>query len=115
MEKIFGPLSEQIYTSPQPITLNHFINEKWVSASEFQKSNFFVPCPLTSEPMVEHPEEVNQIFFDEIKESMKKCPKSGMHNPFKNPGRYRGWGEILTRVVEELNDPDVHKHMANII
>jgi 1-pyrroline-5-carboxylate dehydrogenase len=40
---------------------------------------------------------------DEIEpfiESLRQCPKSGMHNPLKNPERYVQYGEICRKVGE---------------
>ena len=46
---------------------------------------------------------------------MKSCKKSGLHSPFKNPQRYRKWGEVLTKVVTLLNEPEVNDHFHKLI
>lgn len=38
-----------------------------------------------------------------------------MHNPFKNPDRYRGWGEVLQRLVSHLHDKEVHEHFIKLV
>jgi 1-pyrroline-5-carboxylate dehydrogenase len=40
-------------------------------------------------------------------ESLRKCPKSGMHNPLKNPERYVKYGEISRKAGHALSQPDV--------
>jgi 1-pyrroline-5-carboxylate dehydrogenase len=43
-------------------------------------------------------------------EDMRKCPKSGLHNPFKNKERYLMLGEVCRKVVEAMQDKDVYNH-----
>jgi 1-pyrroline-5-carboxylate dehydrogenase len=37
--------------------------------------------------------------IEEYLESAKRCPKSGMHNPIKNPERYLMWGDIMFKIA----------------
>lgn len=39
--------------------------------------------------------------------SLRNCPKSGMHNPLKNPDRYLKFGEISRRAGDLLMQPQV--------
>lgn len=40
-------------------------------------------------------------------QSMRKCSKTGLHNPLKNKERYLMYGEVCRRVVEAFQDKDV--------
>lgn len=40
-------------------------------------------------------------------DSLKSVPKSGVHNPYKKPERYVMYGEISSKVAEELRKPEV--------
>ncbi len=61
-------------------------------------------------PLTNTPEEI-----DIICKQMLLCPKSGMHNPLKNPERYRGWGDILGRVAELMHDKEINQHFVNLL
>jgi 1-pyrroline-5-carboxylate dehydrogenase len=39
--------------------------------------------------------------------SMNECPKSGLHNPFRNKERYLLLGEVCRKVVETMQHKDV--------
>jgi 1-pyrroline-5-carboxylate dehydrogenase len=47
--------------------------------------------PLTSE---------NEM--TEFEKSVKKCGKSGMHNPLKSPERYLMWGDVFFQVAMQM-------------
>ena len=38
---------------------------------------------------------------------MKSAPRSGRHNPLKNPERYVKLGQITARAAEEMRKPEV--------
>jgi 1-pyrroline-5-carboxylate dehydrogenase len=44
---------------------------------------------------------------DEFIQSLRQCPKSGLHNPFKNKERYLMLGEVCRKVVECMQDKKV--------
>jgi 1-pyrroline-5-carboxylate dehydrogenase len=45
--------------------------------------------------------------IDPFIESLRECPKSGLHNPFKNKERYLMLGEVCRKVVESMQDKAV--------
>lgn len=109
IKKIFGADALKFQNGEQ-IKLQNYINGKWQSS----KNNSTIPNPLTGLPLYSCPSSLTPQELQKIKSSMLKCKKSGLHNPFKNPERYRGWGEILQRAVELLHNPIVHNHFINI-
>ena len=48
-------------------------------------------------------------------ESMRKCSKTGLHNPFKNKERYLMYGEICRKAVEAFSDKDVYEFFIKCI
>jgi 1-pyrroline-5-carboxylate dehydrogenase len=50
--------------------------------------------------------------LDRFVASLKRVPKSGLHNPFKNPERYVQWGEVSAKAAERLAQPEVAHHFA---
>ncbi|CAE7845705.1 ALDH12A1 [Symbiodinium sp. KB8] len=47
--------------------------------------------------------------------SMKSCPKSGLHNPFKNVDRYLLYGDVSAKAAEMLHKEDVADFFARMI
>ena len=48
-------------------------------------------------------------------ESLRKVPKSGMHNPLKNPHRYLEYGEISRKAAEAMSTPEGAEFFAQTI
>ena len=72
------------------------VDGKWTGDT---KSKMTIPHPLDRDapPIFTIPdtqEDELAPFF----ESLRKCPKTGLHNPLKNPERYVQYGEITRRV-----------------
>jgi len=40
-------------------------------------------------------------------DALRECPKSGLHNPFKNKERYLMLGEVCRKLVESMQDKHV--------
>lgn len=65
-----------------------------------------IPDPLNGEPFISYPDikpEETQPFID----SLRAVPKTGLHNPLKNPERYLLYGAISARMAEEMRKPEV--------
>jgi 1-pyrroline-5-carboxylate dehydrogenase len=48
-------------------------------------------------------------------DSLRKCTKSGMHNPLKNPDRYLKFGDISRKAGHALMEPDVAEYFTKAI
>ena len=62
--------------------------------------------PMTGKVMLTQPDtsmEETQPFI----ESLQQCPKSGLHNPFRNKERYIMLGEVSRKLVEAVQDKEV--------
>jgi 1-pyrroline-5-carboxylate dehydrogenase len=53
--------------------------------------------------------------IDAFIKSAESCPKSGLHNPLKNPQRYVMYGEVFHQVGHELSRPEVLDYFAWLI
>jgi len=87
------------------------IDGKW--RSDFSKSEI-KPDPLTGEPMTECPD----VSIEEAApfvERLKNVPRSGLHNPLKNPERYVHLGEVTARVAAEMSKPEVETFFAKFL
>lgn len=47
--------------------------------------------------------------------SLQECPKSGVHNPFKNPERYLKYGAISAKAATALRTPEVTDFFVRLI
>lgn len=96
----------------EPYRVPNLVNGEWT----FTKSSISIPHPVDKTK--------NDIFtipdtqIDEIQpfvDSLRKVPKTGLHNPLKNPHRYVEYGEITRRAGDALGQPDVSEHFAQLI
>ena len=72
------------------------------------------PDPLNGEKFLC----VSEISAEEIGpfvKSLKTCPKSGLHNPFKSPERYITYGAVSALAGTEMRKPDVVHFFARLI
>jgi len=46
---------------------------------------------------------------------MRKVPKTGLHNPFKNVARYKLYGEISRKAASLMHKPDIEAHFVKLI
>ena len=70
--------------------------------------------PLTGNAMVLVPD----TQLDEIApfvKRMKDCPRTGLHNPIRNPERYNMLGEVMAKGAQELGKPEVQEFFATLI
>ena len=79
----------------EPYAVSNLVGGKWVNANSTMK----IPHPLNKDAhtIFTIPDtQVHELgpFF----ESLRKVPKSGVHNPLKNPDRYVAYGEISRKV-----------------
>ena len=74
------------------------VNGQWKGTKKYQD----VLDPMNGEKFMTMPDTDLQE-LDEFAESLKKCPKSGLHNPLKNPERYLLYGEVCRKASELMN------------
>ncbi|GFR43750.1 hypothetical protein Agub_g4862 [Astrephomene gubernaculifera] len=93
-----------------PAVCQNLVGGRWGPARESRQ----LPDPLTGEPFltVPHtqPDEIGP-FVD----SLRAVPKSGLHNPLKNPQRYLLYGDVSFRVAAEMRRPVVEDFFARLI
>jgi 1-pyrroline-5-carboxylate dehydrogenase len=51
----------------------------------------------------------------EFIQNLKKVPKTGLHNPFKNPERYLMLGNVCAKASETLRNPEVMEFFVKLI
>mmetsp|Transcript_9904 Transcript_9904/g.8439 ORF Transcript_9904/g.8439 Transcript_9904/m.8439 type:complete len:309 (+) Transcript_9904:237-1163(+) len=70
---------------------------------------------MNGEKFIEVPETNTESEIKEFIDSMNRCPKSGLHNPLKNPDRYLLYGEVCKRLVTAMQEPEVEDFFAKLV
>jgi 1-pyrroline-5-carboxylate dehydrogenase len=73
-----------------------------------------IPDPMTGATMIECPA-TSSAEAGAFVASLAACPKSGLHNPIKNPHRYAMYGEVTARAAAELARPEVERFFARLV
>lgn len=95
-----APLLNFNFARDSTKTASSAVNGQWT----LPKSSKTIPCPMSGEDFIRVPDtqpDEAQPFID----SLKSVPKSGLHNPYKNPERYslillerqHSWKGVLAR------------------
>ena len=110
VKTIFGQENVDVLNGKE-VALKNYVNGQWKDAKEYES----IINPLNGKPMFKSPIVTSEGEIDEFLDDLNQCPKGGLHNPFKNPNRYREWGETLIRLVEILKNKEVHDHLFKSI
>jgi 1-pyrroline-5-carboxylate dehydrogenase len=99
-------------SAPTPHSVENLVNGKWNPSTK----SLIIPNPMDKDapPVCTVPD----TQLDELApfiESMKRVPKSGVHNPLKNVERYLQFGEISRKAGEALSDPTIAEFFIQTI
>lgn len=81
---------------------SHAVSGQWFTA----KQQTTIPDPMNGEPFIAYSDTSTSEAQAYIA-SLRSVPKTGLHNPFKNPERYVMYGAISAKVAEEMRKPEV--------
>lgn len=90
--------------------LQNLVNGKWCKTKNYHK----VLNVLTGELNYQVPN-TNSNELTPFINSIKNVPKSGLHNPFKNPERYLMLGDVCFRTANTLHQPEIENKIINEI
>jgi len=88
----------------------NYVDGEWSAAAATRT----IPDPLNGEPFLVVPD-TSAAELGPFVASMKKTPKSGLHNPLKDPGAYFALGEVNALIGAELRKPDVENFFAELL
>lgn len=96
----------------EPYAVSNCVDGKWVKA----KSTISIPHPLNRDaPSIFTVPDTQVDELSPFLESLRKVPKSGMHNPLKNPQRYVQYGEISRKAGHALSTPEIAEFFTQAI
>ena len=96
-------------TGDNPGELQNLVAGKWVSESKFLDN---IVDPINGEHFLKVPDTQNVAPFIE---GLRSCPKTGLHNPFKNTERYPALGRVCARASAMLAEPEVADYFTKLI
>ncbi|CAK74069.1 unnamed protein product (macronuclear) [Paramecium tetraurelia] len=105
------PLNVKELSENSPYRAMNFINGIWKCASNYLE----ILDPLNGDKFILVPNNLTEEEINEYRDAAIQCPKSGLHNPLKNPDRYNLYGEIFHRVSFLLGLPQVEDYFVHLI
>jgi len=100
-------------TTPEPYAVSNLVDGKWDQSTK-SRMTIIHPLDRDAHPIFTIPDtqaDEVQPFID----SLRKIPKSGVHNPLKRPERYVQYGEISRKAAEALKTPEIADFFARCI
>jgi 1-pyrroline-5-carboxylate dehydrogenase len=96
-------------TADRPGTVRNLLGGAWLEPENVRAD---LPDPLHGGEFLRVPDTLD---FAPFVENLKTCPKSGLHNPFKNPERYVQLGDVCARAAALLADDQVADYFTRLI
>eukprot|EP00744_Colponema_vietnamica_P006786 GILI01009835.1.p1 GENE.GILI01009835.1~~GILI01009835.1.p1 ORF type:complete len:546 (-),score=184.46 GILI01009835.1:83-1720(-) len=93
-----------------PAVLQNLVNGQWKSTQKYAE----IPDPLNGDKFIKVPD-TQTSELQPFVESMKAVPKSGLHNPIKNPQRYNMYGQVLRRAANLMHEEAVFDHFVRCV
>lgn len=93
----------------EPGIVRNLLDGHWQDAARFRED---IPDPLRGGAFLRVPDTVDSAPFIE---RLRACPKTGLHNPHKNPQRYVELGAVCARAGALLADKGVEDYFTRLI
>jgi len=81
-----------------PHKMSNLVDGKWTDTQQYTD----VVDPMNGETFLKAPD-ASGAELEPFLTGARSCPKSGMHNPLKNPERYLMYGEVMHKAAIELS------------
>nr|XP_023875053.1 probable aldehyde dehydrogenase [Quercus suber] len=106
----FATVDVEEISGSQPAEVHNLVQGKWKTSSNWNT----LLDPLNGEPFIKVAE-VDETGIQPFVESLSKCPKHGLHNPFKAPERYLLFGDISVKAAHMLSIPKISDFFTRLI
>eukprot|EP00300_Choanocystis_sp_HF-7_P030862 c39844_g1_i1.p1 GENE.c39844_g1_i1~~c39844_g1_i1.p1 ORF type:complete len:562 (+),score=134.79 c39844_g1_i1:44-1687(+) len=83
----------------RPVKLHNLVNGEWTETAAYED----VIDPMNSKNVIARVPDTSVAELTPFLESLARCPKTGVHNPFKNVDRYVMLGEVSHRAGAMLD------------
>ena len=95
-------------TAASPGILQNLVGGQWVTGNGDYDD---IIDPMNGDAFIREPHTTD---FSPYIEGLGSCPKSGLHNPLKNPDRYVYLGQVCARAAALLADPVVESYFTRL-
>ncbi|XP_062030366.1 probable aldehyde dehydrogenase [Rosa rugosa] len=106
----FATVEAEEISGSLPAEVHNLVKGKWTKSSTWNT----IVDPLNGEPFIKVAE-IDETGIQPFVESLSKCPKHGLHNPFKSPERYLLYGDISAKAATMLSLPKVADFFTRLI
>lgn len=90
--------------------LSNYVNGEYRATLNYEE----YPCPITGKTFLQVPlTDKNEM--QPFKDFVNSCPRSGLHNPFKNIDRYLHYGQVCRKIAQSLHEPLIMDHFVKLI
>ncbi len=96
-------------SAANPGRLQNLVAGEWVAESEVRED---IVDPMNGEAFLAVPDTRDHAPF---LDSLRRCPVTGLHNPLKNPERYRMLGNVCARAAALLAEQDIQDYFTQLI
>jgi len=96
-------------TSDEPGIARNLLRGEWMEGERFRQD---IPDPLNGGRFLQVPDTQD---YSAYIDSLRSCPKSGLHNPFKNPQRYVQLGHVCARAAALLAEQETQDFFTRLI
>ncbi len=96
-------------TGSDPGVVRNLLGGIWTESDRFRAD---IPDPMNGEPFLKVPDTRE---FGAFISNLRKCPKHGLHNPYKNPGRYLELGRVCARAATLLAEQETCDYFTKLI
>lgn len=106
----FSTVKVEEISGSHPAEVCNLVQGNWIRSS----SSNTILDPLNGESFIKVAE-VQEAELQPFVESMVRCPKHGLHNPFKAPERYLMLGDVSAKAAHMLSLPEVSDFFTRLI
>eukprot|EP00898_Chlorokybus_atmophyticus_P005137 jgi/Chlat1/5624/Chrsp369S05383 len=106
----FATVDPEALSGDSPVRLQNLVNGKWSGTAEYED----IVDPLNGEVFIRAPDTKGAELQPFIA-SLQNCPKTGLHNPLKNPDRYLLFGDVSAKAAAALRRDEVQHMFARLI
>ncbi|KAG5536685.1 hypothetical protein RHGRI_024195 [Rhododendron griersonianum] len=106
----FATVNVEEISGSQPAEVHNLVQGKWTGSSKWNT----ILDPLNGESFIKVAE-IDETGIQPFVESLSKCPKHGLHNPFKEPERYLMLGDVSVKAAHMLSQPKVSDFFTRLI
>ncbi|XP_065047618.1 probable aldehyde dehydrogenase isoform X1 [Musa acuminata AAA Group] len=106
----FATVTVEAISSSHPAEVKNLVQGEWKVSSGWN----WLLDPLNGSPFIKVAD-VQEAEIEPFVHSLCRCPKYGLHNPFRAQDRYLLYGDVSAKAAQMLAQPQVSEFFARLI